>query len=202
MRFKIKQTKNKEACTYKTLYIRRALLEQIERIAAEHHTSFNHVVVSMIEACLSEDDAISEEAPDTSQSASPAATPSRRSDSRSLAGPPIAPLPRNRLAFPATGGASPVSPSRGAFLFCTPSMPPLEGRCRRRRRRGGCTRSEVKQRELSVWKAPFIRLLCGPGQQAVVGVGLIGPDCVQNLGGLPAGDRRHGFGGVGENAGL
>ncbi len=63
MRFEIKQTKNKEACTYKTLYIRRALLEQIEYIAAEHHTSFNHVVVSMIEACLSEDDAISEEAP-------------------------------------------------------------------------------------------------------------------------------------------
>ena len=48
MRFEIKQTKNKEACTYKTLYIRRALLEQIECIAAEHHTSFNHVVVSMI----------------------------------------------------------------------------------------------------------------------------------------------------------
>ena len=54
MRFEIKQTKNKEACTYKTLYIRRALLEQIECIAAEHHTSFNHVVVSMIEACLSD----------------------------------------------------------------------------------------------------------------------------------------------------
>ena len=63
MRFEIKQTKNKEACTYKTLYIRRALLEQIEYIAAEHHTSFNHVVVSMIEACLLEDDAPSEEAP-------------------------------------------------------------------------------------------------------------------------------------------
>ena len=54
---------NKEACTYKTLYIRRALLEQIECIAAEHHTSFNHVVVSMIEACLSEEDATTEEAP-------------------------------------------------------------------------------------------------------------------------------------------
>ena len=54
MRFEIKQTKNKEACTYKTLYIRRALLEQIERIAAEHHTSFNHVAVSTIEACLSD----------------------------------------------------------------------------------------------------------------------------------------------------
>ena len=63
MRFEIKQTKNKEACTYKTLYIRRALLEQIEYIAEEHHTSFNHVVVSMIEACLLEDDAPSEEAP-------------------------------------------------------------------------------------------------------------------------------------------
>ena len=63
MRFEIKQTKNKEACTYKTLYIRRALLEQIERIAAEHHTSFNHVVVSMIEACLAEDNPSSHEAP-------------------------------------------------------------------------------------------------------------------------------------------
>ena len=56
MRFEIKQTKNKEACTYKTLYIRRALLEQIECIAAEHQTNFNHVVVRMIEACLAEDD--------------------------------------------------------------------------------------------------------------------------------------------------
>ena len=63
MRFEIKQTKYKEPCTYKTLYLNRALLEQIEHIAAEHHTSFNHVVVSMIEACLLEDDAPSEEAP-------------------------------------------------------------------------------------------------------------------------------------------
>ena len=45
------------------MYLKRALLEQIERIAAEHHTSFNHVVVSMIEACLSEEDATTEEAP-------------------------------------------------------------------------------------------------------------------------------------------
>ena len=61
--FLLKTDKNKEACTYKTLYIRRALLEQIECIAAEHHTSFNHVVVSMIGACLSEEDATTEEAP-------------------------------------------------------------------------------------------------------------------------------------------
>ena len=63
MKFEIKQTKNKEVCIYKTLYLKRALLEQIECIAAEHHTSFNHVVVRMIEACLSEEDATTEEAP-------------------------------------------------------------------------------------------------------------------------------------------
>ena len=54
MKFVIKQTREKEACTYKTVYMKRTLTEQIERIAAEHKTSFNNVVVSMIEACLSE----------------------------------------------------------------------------------------------------------------------------------------------------
>ena len=62
----------------------------------------------------------------TSQSASLTAAPSRRSDSRSLTGPPIAPLPRNRLAFSAAGGASPVSPSRGASPTASPrgEVPP------------------------------------------------------------------------------
>ena len=36
-------------------------------------------------------------------------TPSRRCDSRPLTGPPIAPLPRNRLASSAAGGASAIS---------------------------------------------------------------------------------------------
>ena len=66
------------------MYIRRALLEQIERIAAEHHTSFNHVAVSMIEACLSEDDAISEEAPLTPLSRLRRQLPSRGAFSFSL----------------------------------------------------------------------------------------------------------------------
>ena len=92
---------------------------------------------------------------DTSQSASLTAAPSRRSDSRSLAGPPIAPLPRNRLAFSAAGGASPVSPSRGAFLLCTPSMPPLEGRCRHRRRRGGSAFTIVKRLSIIITKSSF-----------------------------------------------
>ena len=39
-----------------------------------------------------------------------------------------------RLASSAAGSASPVSPSRGAFV---PRKPSLEGRCRQRRRRGG-----------------------------------------------------------------
>ena len=63
MRFEIKQTKNKEACTYKTLYMKKELSKQIERIAAEYKTSFNNVVVSMIEACLSEEQGISEDVP-------------------------------------------------------------------------------------------------------------------------------------------
>ena len=64
---------------------------------------------------------------DTSQSASLTAAPLRQSDSRSLAGPPIAPLPRNRLAFSAAGGASPFSPSRGAFYFVHPQCLPWRG---------------------------------------------------------------------------
>ena len=63
MRFEIKQTKNKEACTYKTLYIKKEVSEQIEKIATEYNTSFNNIVISMIEACLSDGDAILEEMP-------------------------------------------------------------------------------------------------------------------------------------------
>ena len=60
MKFEIKRTRGKKACIYKTIYIKKEVSEQIEIIAIEHHTSFNNVVVSMIDACLS----------DTSQSAS------------------------------------------------------------------------------------------------------------------------------------
>ena len=61
---KIKSLRESQSISIEQLAERSGLaVEQIERIAAEHHTSFNHVVVSMIETCLSEDDAISEEAP-------------------------------------------------------------------------------------------------------------------------------------------
>ena len=53
MKFDIKNTREKESSTYKTLYIKQTLVEQIDNIAKEHKTSWNNVVVSMIESCLS-----------------------------------------------------------------------------------------------------------------------------------------------------
>lgn len=52
MNLKIKPTKNKEPASYKSLYIKKALIEKIEEIVKENNTSFNNVVISMIEECL------------------------------------------------------------------------------------------------------------------------------------------------------
>ena len=50
----IKQTKEKEERAYKTIYIKQNLVEEIEKIATMNKTSFNNVVISMIEACLNQ----------------------------------------------------------------------------------------------------------------------------------------------------
>lgn len=42
----------KGEAAYKTIYLRQRLIDQIEKIAAENETSFNSIVVSMIEQCL------------------------------------------------------------------------------------------------------------------------------------------------------
>ena len=55
MKFELKKTKEKQETVYKTIYIKRSLVEQIDRIATENGTSFNNVVVSMIEACLKDE---------------------------------------------------------------------------------------------------------------------------------------------------
>ena len=55
MKFEIKNTKEKEASTYKTLYIKKDLVDQINKIAREHNTSWNNVVISMIENCLTDE---------------------------------------------------------------------------------------------------------------------------------------------------
>lgn len=52
MKFVPKKTKDKNQSTYKTLYLKESLVKEIERIAKENDTSFNNVVVSMIETCL------------------------------------------------------------------------------------------------------------------------------------------------------
>ena len=52
MAFKPKTTKKKVATTYKSIYIKEEFVKQIEKIAKDNKTSFNNVVISMIEECL------------------------------------------------------------------------------------------------------------------------------------------------------
>lgn len=52
MKFTIKKTKEKIVSVYKTLYIREDLVKEIEKIAKENDTSFNNIIISMIESCL------------------------------------------------------------------------------------------------------------------------------------------------------
>ena len=52
MKFEIKKTKEKENASYKSLYIKDKLADEIYKIAKDNNTSFNNVVISMIEHCL------------------------------------------------------------------------------------------------------------------------------------------------------
>ena len=52
MKFVPKETKEKEPTSYKTLYLKESLVKEIEKITKENNTSFNNVIVSMIETCL------------------------------------------------------------------------------------------------------------------------------------------------------
>ncbi len=52
MPFVPKKTKKKVEARYKTIYLRQTLIDALENIAKENDTSFNNVVVSMIERCL------------------------------------------------------------------------------------------------------------------------------------------------------
>lgn len=54
LKFEIKKTTEKDPSIYKTLYIKEKLSKQIEKIAVENNTSWNNVVISMIESCLEE----------------------------------------------------------------------------------------------------------------------------------------------------
>ncbi len=52
----LNRTQGKENTTYKSLYIKQSLVDAVDRIAKENNTSWNNVVISMIESCLSEED--------------------------------------------------------------------------------------------------------------------------------------------------
>ncbi len=54
MSFTPKKTQKKVDAGYKSLYLHQNLIDEIDEIAREHNTSFNNVVVSMIEQCLAE----------------------------------------------------------------------------------------------------------------------------------------------------
>ena len=56
MAFKIKPTKKKVEAINKTLYISKELADKVQKIADDNNTSFNNVVISMIESCLEEDE--------------------------------------------------------------------------------------------------------------------------------------------------
>ena len=55
MPFIPKKTSEKRKSCYKTIYLAQELVDQINRIAKDNATSFNNVVVSMIERCLEDD---------------------------------------------------------------------------------------------------------------------------------------------------
>lgn len=55
MSFQIKDTKKRVKHIYKTLYISEALATKIDDLAYSNSTSFNNIVISMIEACLKEE---------------------------------------------------------------------------------------------------------------------------------------------------
>ncbi len=52
MEFVVRQTRQKDPASYKSLYIKDSLLKEVEKIADKNNTSFNNVVISMIEACI------------------------------------------------------------------------------------------------------------------------------------------------------
>ena len=56
MKFVPKNTKQKELSVYKSLYLKEDLAKKVEEIAKINNTSFNNVIISMIEFCLLEED--------------------------------------------------------------------------------------------------------------------------------------------------
>ena len=52
MPFEPKKIRRKVESAYKSIYLRQTVIDEIDRLAAKHNTSFNNIVVTMIEQCL------------------------------------------------------------------------------------------------------------------------------------------------------
>jgi len=55
MKFELRKPPAREKSVYKTLYIPHSLAEHVDKIAVQNGTSFNNVIISMIESCLKEE---------------------------------------------------------------------------------------------------------------------------------------------------
>ena len=52
MPFEPKKTRRKVESAYKSIYLRQTVIDELDRLAAKYDTSFNNIVVTMIEQCL------------------------------------------------------------------------------------------------------------------------------------------------------
>lgn len=49
---KLEYSKSKVSASYKTIYIKNEIIDKINKIAVDNNTSFNNVVISMINYCI------------------------------------------------------------------------------------------------------------------------------------------------------
>lgn len=54
MPFEPKKTRRKVESAYKSIYLRQTVIDELDRLAAKHNTSFNNIVVTMVEERLEE----------------------------------------------------------------------------------------------------------------------------------------------------
>ena len=52
MPFEPKKTRKKMESAYKSIYLRQTVIDELDKLAAKYDTSFNNIVVTMIEQCL------------------------------------------------------------------------------------------------------------------------------------------------------
>ncbi len=54
MPFEPRKTRNKVDAAYKSIYLKRTTIEELDKLAAKYGTSFNNIVVTMVEDRLEE----------------------------------------------------------------------------------------------------------------------------------------------------